>query len=212
MPRLKTAIAYINQLCSSPHMENRQLGLKLKAQYATWVRTLSLQDFVIFNETIEKNKAQIGAAQFFGKFRAYAFEEYVYRLLQSKIRIPETLQLFWGEKCLVWEKDDKRYAMEFDVSIGKWKDYFVEPKTVFDVKIELDSARLKTALASFAILKEQNRKVKCVLVYAFKELDPVLLELAMRWADGIFQFSLENDERASFLRCVAECLEERKVS
>lgn len=212
MPRLKTAIAYINQLCSSPNMEKRQLGLKLKAQYATWVRTLNLQDFVIFNETIEKNKAQIGAAQFFGKFRAYSFEEYVYRLLQSKIRIPETLQLFWGEKCLVWEKGDKRYAMEFDVSIGKRKDYFVEPKAVFDVKIELDSARLKTALASFTILKERDRKAKCVLVYAFKELDPVLLELAMRWADGIFQFSLENDERASFLRYATECLEEKHAS
>ncbi|MEM3609024.1 MAG: hypothetical protein QXV87_01585 [Candidatus Bathyarchaeia archaeon] len=211
MPRLKTALAYINQLCSSPNTQKHQLGLKLKAQYTAWVRTLNLQDFVTFNETIEKNKTQIGAAQFFGKFRAYAFEEYVYRLLQSKVYVPKNLQLFWGEKCLVWQKDGKEYAMEFDVSIGERRGCFVEPKIVFDAKIELDSARLKTALASFAILKEWSKRAKCVLVYAFKELDPMLSELAMRWADGIFQFSLENDETSFFLKFVSECLEEEKA-
>jgi hypothetical protein len=211
MPRLKTALAYINQLCSSPDTQKHQLGLKLKAQYATWVRTLNLQDFVTFNEAIEKNKTQIGAAQFFGKFRAYSFEEYVYRLLQSKVHVSKNLRLFWGEKCLVWQKGEEKYAMEFDVSIGERRGCFVEPKIVFDAKIELDSARLKTALASFAILREQNKKAKCILVYAFKELDPMLLELATRWADGFFQFSLENDETVSFLKFVAELLEEEKT-
>ncbi|MGQ9625018.1 MAG: hypothetical protein ACUVUF_06295 [Candidatus Bathycorpusculaceae bacterium] len=210
MPRLKTAIAYINQLCLNPNIQKRQLGLKLKAQYTAWVRTLNLQDFLTFNKTIEENKTQIGAAQFFGKFRAYSFEEYVFRLLQSKIQIPKTLQLFWGEKCLVWQKDEKRYAMEFDISIGKRKGLFVEPKVVFDTKIELDSARLKTALASFAIIKEWNKRAKGILVYAFKELDSAFLELATRWANGIFQFSLENDQRVLFLRRVEECLEENE--
>jgi hypothetical protein len=208
MPRLKTAIAYINQLCSNPNTRKHQLGLKLKAQYATWVRTLSLQDFLEFNKTIEENKTQIGAAQFFGKFRAYSFEEYVYRLLQSKVHISKTLQLFWGEKCLVWQKDEKEYGMEFDISIGKRKGLFVEPKVVFDAKIELDSARLKTALASFAILKEWNKRAKGIIVYAFRELDPTFLVLAMRWAEGIFQFSLKNDERVLFLRRVEELLEQ----
>lgn len=212
MPRLKTALAYINELCSSSNRQKHRLGLKLKAQYTTWVRTLDLQDFINFNKAIKKNKTQIGAPQFFGKFRAYSFEEYVYRLLQSKVHIPKNLQLFWGEKCLVWQKGREEYAMEFDVSIGERRGCFVEPKIVFDAKIELDSARLKTALASFAILKERSKTAKCVLVYAFKELDPALLELAMRWADGIFQFSLENDEKSSFLKFVSECLEEEKAS
>ncbi|MEM3672617.1 MAG: hypothetical protein QW468_00100 [Candidatus Bathyarchaeia archaeon] len=211
MPRLKTALVYINQLCSSPNIQKHRLGFKLKAQYTTWMRTLNLQDFVTFNETIERNKEQIGAAQFFGKFRAYSFEEYVYRLLQSKVYVPKDLQLFWGEKCLVWQKGGKEYAMEFDVSIGERRGGFVEPKIVLDAKIELDSARLKTALASFAILKEWSKKSKCVLVYAFKELDSVLLELATRWTDGIFQFSLENDETSAFLKFVEESLEEEKA-
>jgi hypothetical protein len=207
MSRLKTATAYIKQLCLSPDMQKHRLGLKLEAEYATWVRTLNLQDFVTFNETIEKNKMQIGAAQFFGKFRAYSFEEYVYRLLQSKVHVPKNLQLFWSEKCLVWRKDGKEYAMEFDVSIGGRRGCFVEPKIVFDAKIELDSARLKTAIASFAILKEWTKKAKCVLVYVFKELDPALLELATRWADGVFQLSLENDETSALLKFVSGCLE-----
>jgi hypothetical protein len=206
VPRLKTAIAYVNQLCLSSEPQKRQLGCWLKAQYATWVRTLDLQDFSFFNEIIEKNKAQIGTPQFFGKFRAYSFEEYVYRFLQSKIHIPKNLRLFWGEKCLVWQKEGREYAMEFDVSIGEGKGLFVKPKIVFDVKIELDSARLKTALASFIILKEQNKEAKCILVYAFKELDPAFLELALQWTDGIFQFSPQNDERSLFLKCVTEIL------
>lgn len=153
MARVKKAIDYINALCLSENAEKRSLGKSLKAQYTKWTKTLNLKDFLVFNETIQKNKAQIGVAQFFGKFRAYAYEEYVYRLLRTKIHIPKPLQLFWGEKCLVWRKGGKEYALEFDVSIGKKTNNFVEPVMVLEAKVELDSARLKTALASFAILK-----------------------------------------------------------
>jgi hypothetical protein len=60
-----------------------------------------LQDFLFFNETIQENKAEIGAAQFFGKSRVDTFEEHLYSLLQAKIRIPEPLQLLWGKiPCL----------------------------------------------------------------------------------------------------------------
>jgi len=82
LSRIKKAIEYINALCLSEIAKKRQLGDKLQAQYIKWTKTLSLQDFLTFNETIEENKAEIGAAQFFGKFRAYAFEEYIYRLLR----------------------------------------------------------------------------------------------------------------------------------
>jgi hypothetical protein len=51
--------------------------------------------------------------------------------------------------------------MEFDVSIGKKAKSFVEPVMVFEAKVELDSARLKTALASFVLLKQWNLKAKC---------------------------------------------------
>jgi len=206
LPRKKKAIDYINELCSSEIAEKRSLGNKLKAQYNKWTESLALQDFLFFNEIIQKNKAEIGAAQFFGKFRAYAFEEYVYRLLQSKIRIPESLRLFWGEKCLAWQKDGEEYAMEFDVAIGKKTNNFVEPVIVFDAKVELDSVRLKTALASFAILKQRNPKTRCVLVYVTKEIDSAFLELAGCWIDGIFQFGPENDESKGFLRQVSEFL------
>lgn len=209
MTRVKKTIDYINELCLSKVADKRALGGKLKAQYARWTKTLNLRDFLTFNETIQKNKAEIGVAQFFGKFRAYAFEEYIYRLLQAKAHIPKPLQLFWGEKCLVWRKGNKKYAMEFDVSIGEKTTYFIYPVMVFDAKVELDSARLKTALASFAILKNWNREAKCILVYATKEIDSTLLELARYWMDGIFQFSLENDETTALPEYVVEYLSQR---
>lgn len=209
MPRIKKAVDYIRELSSSNNIERKLLGKKLDSQYAKWTETLDLQDFLAFNDFIQENKALIGAAQFFGKFRAYAFEEYVYRLLKTKIRIPKPLQLFWGEKCLVWEKTGKKYTLEFDIAIGLKTNCFVEPTIVFDAKVELDSARLKTALASFAILKHWNSKTKCFLIYIVKEIGSAFLELAKYWIDGIFQFSFEKDETAAFLNCVANHLAQR---
>ncbi|MEM2994446.1 MAG: hypothetical protein QXI91_00300 [Candidatus Bathyarchaeia archaeon] len=202
MPRIKRAIDYIKALSLSENFEKQLLGNKLESQYIEWTKTLSLQDFLTFNKTIQENRALIGAAQFFGKFRAYAFEEYVYRLLQTKICIPKPLQLFWGEKCLVW----KKYAMEFDVVIGVKTNLFVKPTMVFDAKIELDSARLKTALAPFVILKNWNSKAKCFLIYIVREVDSAFLELAKNWIDGIFQFSSKNDETDTFINCIADLL------
>lgn len=194
MLRVKKPIDYVNELCSSEIAKRRLIGNALKTQYRKWAKTLDLKDFLTFNNNIQENKTEIGAAQFFGKFRVYAFEEYIYLLLHTKISIPKPLQLFWGEKCLVWRKERKEYVMEFDVSIGKKIDYFVEPAIVFDTKIELDSAHLKTTLGSFAILKKWYPKVECFLLYVVKEVNSSLLGLAGYWADGIFQFSLENDE------------------
>jgi hypothetical protein len=188
-------------------MKKRTLGNKLNAQYKKWASTLSLEDFIDFIKIIKENKDKIGVAQFFGKFRAYAFEEYIYQLLNAKIVFPSSLQLFWGEKCLVWKKERKEYAMEFDISIGRKVKCYVEPVVVFDAKVELDSSRLKTALASFAILKTWNPKTRCVLLYMNKELDDTLLEIAGHWVDGIFQFNLTNDECKAFLEYITECLE-----
>ncbi|MEM3702987.1 MAG: hypothetical protein QXX79_00990 [Candidatus Bathyarchaeia archaeon] len=203
MARVKKAIDYIKELCSSKTEAKRKLGKALKAQHRKWIRTLVLKDFLEFDETIMTNKAEIGVAQFFGKFRAYAFEEYVYRLLKEKVHI-RPLELFWGEKCLVWRGAKESYGMEFDISVGRKIDGFVCPTIVFEIKIELDSSRLKTALASFAILKNWNPKVNCVIVYMTRELDSNLLGLAKNWADGIFQFSTHNNATAAFLTYVAK--------
>jgi hypothetical protein len=206
LTRIKKTVDYIEELCSSNIAEKRLLGSQLKTKYEEWTKTLSLKDFSYFNEVIKKNKNAIGSAQFFGKFRAYAFEEYIYRLLQTKVRIPKPLQVFWGEECLVWRNDGKEYAMEFDVSVGKKTKSFVEPVVVLDSKIELDSARLKTALASFIILKHWNPAAKCFLVYMVKEVNSTLLELMDCWINGTFQLSLKNDETTLLLNCIAECL------
>ncbi|MGC8895876.1 MAG: hypothetical protein ACP5LB_03775 [Candidatus Bathyarchaeia archaeon] len=203
--RVKKTVDYINELRLSDNEEKRLLGNKLAVQYAKWTKTLNLQDFLDFTKFIQENKAEIGVAQFFGKFRAYAFEEYIYHLLQAKIRLPKRLKIFWGEKCLVWRKEDESYAMEFDVSIGKKMNGLVEPTIVFDAKVELDSARLKTALASFVILKRWNSDVKCLLVYVVKNVDSALLELANHWIDGVFRLSLEKDETRALLDYVAKC-------
>jgi len=209
LTRAKKPLDYINELCSSRKTERQVLGKALQAQYERWTKTLALRDFLEFNEIIMANKAEIGVAQFFGKFRAYAFEEYVYRLLKERIAIKKLFQVFWGEKCLVWHEGEKSYAMEFDISIGRKVKEFIDPLVVFDAKVELDSARLKTAVASFAILKRWKPKTRCLLVYITRELDGCLLELTKNWIDGIFQFSWENDETAVFLDYVARCIAKR---
>jgi hypothetical protein len=203
--RIKKAVDYINELLSSDSEKKQLLGKELKLQYAKWIKTLNLQAFLAFTKLIQENKNEIGAAQFFGKFRAYAFEEYIYRLLQTKISLSKPLQIFWGEKCLVWRRNGKEYAMEFDVAIGKKAKGLVEPKIVFDAKVELDSARLKIALASFAILKHWNSEVKCLLVYVVKDVDSALLELSGHWIDGLFRLSLEKDETKALLDYVVKC-------
>jgi hypothetical protein len=206
LARAKKPIDYINELCSSGKTERQVLGKALQAKYERWTKTLALKDFLKFNEAIMANKAEIGVAQFFGKFRAYAFEEYVYRLLKEKIAVKKPLQVFWGEKCLVWQEGEKSYAMEFDISIGRKVDEFIDPAVVFDAKVELDSARLKTALASFAILKSWKPRVKCILVYVAKDLESTLLVLAKKWVDGVFRFSPEKDETSAFLNYISNCL------
>lgn len=203
---MKKAVNYINDLCLSREETRRALGKLLLLKYEKWTKTLSLKDFLDFNDLIMKNKSEIGAAQFFGKFRAYAFEEYVYRLLKERVCVNKPLELFWGEKCPVWSRNKESYAIEFDISIGRKAEGFVEPFMVFDAKIELDSARLKTALASFMMLKHWKPRTKCVLVYAARELEETLLELAKNWIEATFQFSLENNETEAFIGYITECL------
>jgi len=206
LARVKKPIDYIEGLCSSKRTEQRELGKMLQAQYERWRKTLALEDFIKFNEAIMANKAKIGVAQFFGKFRAYAFEEYVYHLLKEKVSIKKPMEVFWGERCLVWQNTEKDYTIEFDISIGRKIGEFIDPTMVFDAKVELDSARLKTALASFAILKSWKPRVKCILVYIAKDLDNALLDLAKKWVDGVFRFSLEKDETSAFLNYISNCL------
>ncbi|MEM1566086.1 MAG: hypothetical protein QW510_03230 [Candidatus Bathyarchaeia archaeon] len=205
MARLKKAADYISELCASESENKRNLGETLKTLYEKWTKTLALKDFLEFNEIIMANRTEIGKAQFFGKFRAYAFEEYIYRLLKEKIRLGR-LEIFWAEKCLVWQENGEEYAIEFDISMGTKKGEFVDPTVVLDAKVELDSSRLKTAVASFAMLKQWKPEAKCAVVYIKRELDASLLKLARNWADGIFQLSLKNNETAAFLDFVAKCL------
>ncbi len=206
MTRVKRALKYIEDLRLSSDEAKREIGELLENLYYRWIKTLSLKDFLEFNETIKLNKDLIGAAQFFGKFRAYAFEEYIYRLIKRRVDVPFSLKIFWGEKCVVWRKSEKFYAVEFDVSIGLKEEDYVDPKIVFDAKVELDSSRLKTALASFILLKDWKPEAKCILVYVDRELDEALLTLAKNRVDGVFQLNLRNNETEAFLNFVGACL------
>ncbi|MEM0313503.1 MAG: hypothetical protein QXQ41_03020 [Candidatus Bathyarchaeia archaeon] len=200
MARLRKPVDYISELTSSSIEKRRAIGKLLQASYEGWKRTLALEDFLDFIDIIKRNKADIGAAQFFGKFRAYAFEEYIYSLLQRKAGIPTCMGIFWGEKCLM--ESGKPYAMEFDVSIGSKIGEFIDPFLVCEAKVELDSARLKIAAASFAILKHRKPEVKCILVYIIKEVDDALLWLVKQWVDAAFQLSPENNQVREFVEYV----------
>jgi len=197
---------YIGDLCSSPDPETRRLGENLRGQYSHWTQSLSLEELTTFLETIQENKTRIGAPQLFGKFRAYAFEEFIYRLIQTRVSIPENLEVYWGEKCLIWNKGDRRYGTEMDILMGKKLNELVEAKVAVDAKVELDAARLKTTLASFLLLKEWSPKVKCFLVYMREEINPILLGLAKPWIDGIYQLSPEKDETEGFMRSLQDAI------
>jgi hypothetical protein len=202
MTKMKKPIDYINDLRLSSDVKTRELGCFLERQYCDWTRSLQLKSLLNFLKAIEENKAEIGVAQLFGKFRAYSFEEFVYRLIQAEVSIPRPLGVYWGEKCLIWERVGQVYGMEFDVVVGKRLDGFVEPIVAIEAKVELDSSRLKTSLASFLLLKQRNPDVKCFLVYMLAEIDPLLLGLTKPWVDEIFQFGSERDETCAFVESV----------
>lgn len=206
MARLKKAIDYINFLCASKQRERQLLGEDLRRLYERWRSTLKLGDFLAFVDFIMVNKQLMGAAQFFGKFRAYAFEEYIYTLLINRCRLPHPMGIYWGEKCIVMHDGVKAYGMEFDVSVGVKNAGYVDPALVIDAKVELDSARLKASLGSFAILKRQKPEVKCALVYVLKELDEALLRLAGDWIDAFFNLSEDKDEVEGLINYVGSCV------
>jgi len=202
MARRKKPVDYVNELRLSSNVETSTLGGNLLEQYRRWTQTLRLEDLLVFLQTIQNNKNKIGAAQFFGKFRAYSLEEFVYRLIQAKVDAPKPLNVYWSERCVVWKDNSQEYGMELDVLVGKKLDEFVQPVVAVDTKVELDASRLKTMLAHFLLIKRCNPNVRCFLVYMLGEVDPLLLRLTEPWIDGIYQFSVGKDETAAFVKSV----------
>jgi hypothetical protein len=200
--RKKKAIDYIDELRFSSDKQKSALGEKLVRQYETWTQSLQLKDLLSFLNCIQENKEKIGTAQFFGRFRASALEEFLYRLLKTKLELPSPLQIFWGEKCLIWMEKAQPYGVEVDITIGKRTKGFVEPLVAIDAKVELDAARLKTALASMLLIKRLNQETTCFLTYLRKEISDTLLNAVNTWIDGIFHFSLKQNQIASFLSAV----------
>jgi len=204
MTRLKKPIDYIKELSSKKATKN--LGRLLLKEYLKWSGSLRLKDFLKFMKTIQDNKDAIGVAQFFGKFRAYSFEEYVYCLIKARVPLPGSARVYWSERCLVWRDGKHEYGVEVDVAIGEKNNEFVDPVVVVDTKVELDASRLKTALASFVIVKNWNPRVKCFLVYLEEKVDRALLQLTKSWIDGFYNFSQEVNEVKAFLESVKEAL------
>jgi len=208
MARLKKPIDYVNQLLLNPSTNLRKVGENLQKQYGQCKRSLYLKHLLDFMKTIQENRNKIGVAQLFGKFRAYSFEEFVYRLIQAKVLISKPFNVYWGEKCLVWKDVDREYGMELDVAVGKKLNQFIEPLVAVEAKVELDASRLKTALASFLLLKQRYPNVKCFLVYMFGEIDPLLMKLTAPWIEGIYQFSPHKDETSAFVKSIQEAVEQ----
>lgn len=204
MTKLKKPIDYINTLRFSSDPETRKLGESLHKKYLQWTRSLQLNSLIEFLKGIQENRERIGVAQLFGKFRACSFEEFVYRLIQTKVSIPEDTSLHWGEKCLIWKEGSQRYGMELDVLVGRKIDGFVDAVIAIDAKVELDASRLKTTLASFLLLKRWNPAVKCFLVYMLGEINPLLLKLTKPWVDGTYQLGPEKDETLAFIKSVQD--------
>ena len=186
MARLKKPIDYVKALRLSSDPETRRLGETLHKQYLKWTKGLHLKDLLEFMQNIQDNKERVGVAQLFGKFRAYSLEEFVCRLIQAKVSIPKSLDVHWGEKCLILKRNGQQHGMEMDILVGKKIGGFIEPTVAVETKVELDASRLKTALASFVLLKKRHSHMKCFLVYMIGEVRPLLLKLTEPWIDGIY--------------------------
>jgi len=207
MSRLKKPIDYVNHLRFSSEAETQALGENLYRQYIQWTKSLRLNDLLPFIQTVKDNKDRIGAAQLFGKFRSYALEEFIYRMIKVRVRLSKALDAYWGERSLIWRGNGQEYGMEQDVLIGRKLNGLIQPVVAVDSKVELDASRLKEALASFFLLKRWNPHVKCFLVYIMREVDPILMGLTGSWIDGIYQFSTEKDETVAFIKSVQDAVE-----
>jgi len=206
MTKIKKPVNYINSLRFSSDSKTRELGESLHKKYLQWTQSLNLNSLIEFLKVIQENRERIGVAQLFGKFRACSFEEFVYRLILTKVSLTEELSLYWGEKCLIWKESGQKYGMELDVLVGRKIDDLVDAAVAIDAKVELDASRLKTTLASFLLLKQRNPNVKCFLVYMLGEINPLLLKLSEPWVDGVYQIGLERDETLVFLKSVQDAL------
>jgi len=208
LTRLKKPTDYVEDLCASQDLETRRIGFLLQRKYKAWAASLKVRDFGVFLNTIQRHKDKIGPAQFFGKFRAYAFEEYVYRLIKSKVLLPKGFDVFWGEGVQVRQEKGQTYNMEVDVSIGRRGKYaFIHPLIVVDCKVEIDASRLKTAIASFTLLKQFTPDVNCFLLYIRKDVGDLFFQLVRNWIDGAYQISIRNDESESFIKSLRKVLQ-----
>lgn len=212
MARLKKPTNYVEDLCASQDFETRQIGFLLRRKYRAWTASLKVRDFEVFLNTIQRYKDKIGPPQFFGKFRAYAFEEYVYRLMKSEILLPKGFDVFWGEGVQIWLEKGQSYAMEVDVSIGRrGKHGFIFPLVVVDCKVEVDASRLKTAIASFILLKQFAQGVECFLLYMRKNVGDLFFQLVRSWINGAYQISIRNDESESFIERLKQVLQNKNL-
>jgi hypothetical protein len=208
LARLKKPIDYVEDLCASRDIQTRRIGLLLKRDYRTWTTSLKPHDFEAFLNIIQRHKEKIGLAQFFGKFRAYAFEEYVYRLIKSKILLPRGFDVFWGEEVQVWLEKGQAYNMEVDISIGRpGKHDSISPIIIVDCKVEIDASRLKTAMAAFALLKQFIPAVSCFLVYIKKNVSDIFFQLVRNWIDGAYEISTIKDESERFIETLTRILQ-----
>lgn len=211
MTRQKKTVDYINELCSSNSQRKRKIGRKLKGLYTVWIETLEPPPFLRFLEYIQQTKEQIGPAQFFGKFRAYSFEEYVYHLLKRRVLVSGPLDVFWGKQVGVSvENSEEVYGIEVDITIGTLRESFVVPEIVVEAKVELDASRLKTALATFMLVKTRYMTARCFLVYVNQELNPALFNLSRKWVDGAFKFNTKGEDIAKFVKAVQKALERKR--
>jgi len=211
MTKIKKPIDYINTLRFSSDSETRGLGEALHKKYLQWTQSLNLNNLIDFLKAIQENRERIGVAQLFGKFRAYSFEEFVYRLVQTKVSVPKELSLYWGEKCLIWKEGGQISGTELDVLVGRKIDDFVDAVIAVDAKVELDASRLKTTLSSFILLKRWNPDVKCFLVYMLREINPLLLKLTKPWVDETYHLGPEKDETLAFIKSVQDAVKNLQI-
>jgi len=193
---------YISALLSKP--STKDLGLLLLDYYNSLMKTLTTEQLALLLSTIERNHEKIGRPQYFGKFRAFLFEEYIMKRIINHLNTQKNIVFEW-EPCIEISKD---YCIEVDILASQiLPDNSTKYLLGIECKVELDASRLKEALANLILIKAKYPHILAFIVFFKKDVSERLIDIALKYIDGIVEVSHKNDELDLIIKRLHNLLE-----
>lgn len=168
--------------------------------YVKWKKSLSFYDFLVFLDKIHSNESIImknlgGFPQSYGRFRAIAFEEFIFDFLKKIFSDKEDIIIYWNTNVVIKIPIDYYLRPDFTIIRNGRNIVFVE------AKIEVDSQRIKSTTLDYLILKKNYSNTLNVLIYHTLDGDRKLIELARHLSfDYIICLKENSDEELKIFR------------